>query len=907
MASQRDVAHRRVEQLKRSYGEAQRVITQSLATVGGAFRAIAERYDQEARRVVTDARSRSASSAPAFAGWDDPVWNDWHFAEDKPRELRVGNLLDLPQVPATLPLTGRPVIVQTRTQRASGHARELLRSLAARCALAGGDRVVLHLIDPAQEGFGFPERGLLPQSAPRTADVGRDLKTIIDAGYASEGKGGPERSTGMISHIVLAMDFPFGYSPTAVEHLNRIANLGPAGIQLVVHHRVDGESARGRGLEVTWPLAFSVDDDAVAFGAWGTLAATVDAAPPESLLRSLVARMPERDDDEMAGLPSFETIVGLDPGRWWMQTAEREARAIIGTTVGGAEAEISFGQDERGESRAHAVLAGTTGSGKSRLLQATIISLATRYPPQELRLHLIDGFRGDSMKIFEHLPHADLVSLNTPIDLAASLVIDVGAELNRRAAVGMGTPQLGRAPFPRLLVVVDEYQDLLRSSRSDEVIATLQRIGEQGRGLGVHLLLASQRIKAVGLPNPGALFANIATRICMKVTKGDLEAATEFDRAGRAMIADHCTRIGRMVVNNDGGRDGANVAGYVTNMGDEEGGYRPLATVIAQLTELAHRRGASSTPQVLQGKTSPQRSDNLTLRVLRDLAPCTPQALQRWARAPEREGGLASDAWQPYDHPQAFIVGRSFTAFGSAWAKVDRDIQQNVLVVADDPRALTGIVAAGLRAAALCTAAGRARALVLSELPPPGAWDGALSRDLAADLRSLGHDVTAARSTQAVADLLAEADAEVNRRLDLDARILAEQPAWWLAGIGLDRLGPFRLTEGRYGPETSETTAQLLRILKDGPAVGVHTVLGFTSRGLWERVFQRQHRSLFAHRFLQQMAEDDSFALVDSGFAHKIDLPDEQGPVRAGYVDVQKGRAQPFLPYLVDEQEGTRL
>ena len=168
----------------------------------------------------------------------------------------------------------------------------------------------------------------------------------------------------------------------------------------------------------------------------------------------------------------------------------------------------------------HLLVAGTTGSGKSELLQTLVLALAARYGPDRLAVMLVDFKGGAGLGACHGLPH--VVGEVTDLDPRAAerALTGVRAELARRerllAAAGVGDLEalraLGHAP-PRLVVVVDE----LLALREDlpDVLPALIRLASQGRSLGIHLVLATQR-------PAGALDAqvraNVPLRLCLRVT-----------------------------------------------------------------------------------------------------------------------------------------------------------------------------------------------------------------------------------------------------------------------------------------------------------------------------------------------------------------------------------------------------
>ncbi|MFI2754607.1 FtsK/SpoIIIE domain-containing protein [Cellulomonas sp. P22] len=202
----------------------------------------------------------------------------------------------------------------------------------------------------------------------------------------------------------------------------------------------------------------------------------------------------------------------------------------------------------------HALVAGTTGAGKSALLRTLVLSLALRHPPERLAIALVDYKGGASFGPCAALPQ--VVGQVTDLDghLATRALTGLRAELRARehaiaeagctdlaglwAARAAGSP--GPPPPPRLLVVVDEFRAL--AEEVPDFVPGLVRLAAQGRSLGMHLVLATQRPAGAVTPE---LRANIALRVALRVTDvtDSLDvldapdaAAVPADRPGRAVL-----------------------------------------------------------------------------------------------------------------------------------------------------------------------------------------------------------------------------------------------------------------------------------------------------------------------------------------------------------------------------------
>ncbi len=170
----------------------------------------------------------------------------------------------------------------------------------------------------------------------------------------------------------------------------------------------------------------------------------------------------------------------------------------------------------------HALVGGTTGSGKSELLQTLIASLALGNRPDELTFLLVDYKGGAAFKDCVDLPHT--VGLVTDLDpfLTQRALSSLDAEVRRRekllAAVGAKDLEDYQAhtsdapPIPRLVLVIDEFRVL--AEELPDFIDGVVRLAAVGRSLGIHIILATQRPAGV---ISGDIRANVNLRIALRV------------------------------------------------------------------------------------------------------------------------------------------------------------------------------------------------------------------------------------------------------------------------------------------------------------------------------------------------------------------------------------------------------
>lgn len=186
----------------------------------------------------------------------------------------------------------------------------------------------------------------------------------------------------------------------------------------------------------------------------------------------------------------------------------------------------------------HALLGGTTGSGKSELLRTLVAGLAMGNSPTALNFVLIDYKGGSAFDACEALPHT--VGVVTDLDerLAERALMCLGAELRHREArlraAGVSDiadfPHESGEPLPRLLIVIDEFAAL--SKELPNFLEALVGVAQRGRSLGVHLLLATQRPAGVITE---AIKANTNLRIALRMQDA-ADSLDVVDSVGAARI-----------------------------------------------------------------------------------------------------------------------------------------------------------------------------------------------------------------------------------------------------------------------------------------------------------------------------------------------------------------------------------
>jgi S-DNA-T family DNA segregation ATPase FtsK/SpoIIIE len=277
------------------------------------------------------------------------------------------------------------------------------------------------------------------------------------------------------------------------------------------------------------------------------IADQVDEAWCDSLARTLA---PRRREQRAAGtMPDSCSLLELlevaEPSAEALSQRWRDGGDALSTLLGVArDGPVLLDLVRDGP---HALVAGTTGSGKSELLRTVIAGLAANHAPDDVGFVLIDYKGGSAFAECAELAHA--VGVVTDLDghLAARALASLECELRRRERLFNAAQARDFAAYraragglPRLVIVVDEFAEL--AAELPEFVSGLVGVARRGRSLGVHLILATQRPAGVV---SAEIRANTAIRVALRMTDAgdsqdviDLPDAAALDRRhpGRAYL-----------------------------------------------------------------------------------------------------------------------------------------------------------------------------------------------------------------------------------------------------------------------------------------------------------------------------------------------------------------------------------
>ena len=234
--------------------------------------------------------------------------------------------------------------------------------------------------------------------------------------------------------------------------------------------------------------------------------------------------------------------------RWKKSVIYESMAAPIGVKSGNEIVYLDLHEKYHGP---HGLVAGTTGSGKSEVLQTYILSMATLFHPYEVGFIIIDFKGGGMVNQFRDLPHLNGAITNIDGNEIERSLLSIKAELIKRQELFAKQDvnhiddyirafKEGKAsiPLPHLILIVDEFAEL--KSEQPEFMKELISAARIGRSLGVHLILATQKPSGVVSDQ---IWSNSKFKLCLKVqNKNDSNEvlksplAAEIKEPGRAYL-----------------------------------------------------------------------------------------------------------------------------------------------------------------------------------------------------------------------------------------------------------------------------------------------------------------------------------------------------------------------------------
>jgi len=861
-----------------------------------------------------------------FPEWNDPAWKTWSPPTSPPPTIRFGqfsvrldevpggvskdlrlnersrSVLDLPAF-LPFPRSASMLIETTGEGRARGVQvlqTEMLRLLAT----VPPGKLRFTIIDPVRRGENFAAFMHLadvddvlvtnriwtepPDIEARLRDLTEqmenviqkylrnDFETIVDynefAGEVAE----PFR-------ILVVADFPHAFTEAAAA---RLASVAQGGARCGVHVLMTYDAQH------TLPMKFDIKDiqrhatnlvwkgDKFVWKEPGfeKYPLAVEQPPPDERLTEVVKRAGEHAKDSRRVEVPFEYIAPKED-QWWAGSTARGIDVALGRAGATKLQYLRLGQ---GTSQ-HVLVAGKTGSGKSTLLHALITNLALTFNPAEIELYLIDFKKGVEFKTYasQELPHARVIAIESEREFGLSVLQKLDAELKRRGDLfrDIGVQDLNGfrkaqpdVRMPRVLLIVDEFHELFVE---DDKIAQesgllVDRLVRQGRAFGMHVMLGSQTLGgAYSLAR--STLGQMAVRIALQCSENDAHLILSEENSAARLL----NRPGEAIYNDANGRKEGNNPFQVVWLSDEKReAYLKRIRAVAD----KERERWRNWQIVFEGNVPAVASRNMLLQDV-----------------------LRSGAWsQPAAGPLAWL-GEAIAIKDPTAAPFRPQNGSNLLLIGQRDEAALGIMATAMVSLAAQLAPAGSPALNGHPASASARFyvveatraERLVAGSLGALAKMLPHPVQAGGRHE-LDGIIAELTEELQRR---QANEKQEAPALFFFIYDLARFRDLRREDDFMShsfsgePRPASVGSQFADILREGPAVGIHTIVWCDTLNNLNRAVDRQGVREFDLRVLFQMSNADSSNLIDTPAASKL------GPNLAYFYNEEEGRLEKFRPY----------
>lgn len=689
-----------------------------------------------------------------------------------------------------------------------------------------------------------------------------------------------QNKTEKVAYTVFVLkDIPLGYGNDIGARLAKIVRSGPrAGVSVLA--LVDEEEANRseESLKIFNQLR-SVFSSAPCETYDFTATTATEQNPSEAaathyeilsdnIISSIVKKVNQGLEVKSESILRFSEYM-LSENDWWSGQSANRIDLPFGLTKEMKTTSLQITQESGQNS---AVVIGIPGSGKSVFLHTIIASAITHYSPAELQLYLLD-FSGVEFNVYakHKLPHARVIAPEAEREFGLSILREVFEEGNRRMALcrengvtnivelKRNNPEI---VVPRLLVIIDEFQKIFEIENdniSKDANAKIHAIIQEYRKFGINLILATQKLPAKSIV-PYDLIAN---RVVFKSDPNDFSNLIKWPHS------DPQPRLltGTCVYNNESGAEVANclTRSYFINASKE------LETLLDEVLEFAN--------------THPEMTDDHVLRTFRS------DELPKFT-----ERIVSERHHEPQDAPRevGVYMGESIAiAPCHVYVPITKDSNNNILIIGGVPNVAKGIAYHTLLSEVAVHTEKSCNVILMNFMMDDDPIQGMFQSDMFAAVSEYAN-IQEAHGAEEVKDYLQFVKDEV-----IDAR--KSDPSMPLTHFFLNifefQRGRMFDGTGNRGDMQSECARLLEYIMKNGPMVGVFTVLQVDNLTNLNRIGYGV-QNMFCHRIALQMSEQDSDKIVGNSAANKLLVLNRPATnYRALYYNNVNNSMTKFKPY----------
>jgi len=681
------------------------------------------------------------------------------------------------------------------------------------------------------------------------------VKSLYDYNQAKENK--------EPYHVIVIEDFPIGFNSESISLLQKILKNGVrAGvnvIMLVNEDKIDSSedtrkaynsSNMGQLERICSVYDLTKNNELIDFDSF-----------TEEHLRKIVQYV-----NSGVEIRKEEAILFADymtnQSEWWQRRSAKYIEIPFGVSEDRQIQKLKITQESGQNS---AVVIGIPGSGKSVFLHALICNAAINYSPDELNMYLID-FSGVEFNSYalHNLPHARVIAPEAEREFGLSILnelVEEGArrmELCRNNDVSNIVDLKAKNPslhIPRLLVIIDEFQKIFEIENdliSREANAKIHTIIQEFRKFGINLVLATQKLPSSSIL-PKDLIAN---RVVFKSSPADFSSLISLPINGKVPQL----HTGECIYNSESGSpyDNHKVQGFLVTKTDID----KLLNQISEFSDNSHYQREHDMV-VFRGNDLPEFRN-------RRVARCH----QIPSSMPESVG---------------IYLGESISIHETdICAILRKESANNILILGGEPHVAQRIAYYATISASTAHTDQSATFVTLNFMRR----EDTLNEELQSVFESLPFSSQIVSKTAEIVETLTAIKEEIDERRKDEER---PQDHIYLS-IYAFQLARMFDKGGRRGDDVSESGMLLDYILKNGPAVGVFTIMQCDN---WDNLSRIGNPlSSFTYRIALQMTENDSNKITGSSIASKLFVFNRPSSVyRAYFRDNNRNINIKFKPY----------
>lgn len=647
--------------------------------------------------------------------------------------------------------------------------------------------------------------------------------------------------------VVVFKDFPYGITPEMAHTIQRIITNGiRTGVQFIFMVNED---------------LLQMSDDCIKIGNIMHLEkdSSVQAAEIDLTKQSENVREKQQyailDDNKLHDIvqcvnAGFEikaeevlrlTDYMIPTEEWWSRQSANRADIPFGMSTNKQIQKLNITQESGQNS---AIVIGIPGSGKSVFLHVLIANAMINYSPRELQMYLLD-FSGVEFDVYarHHLPHARVIAPEAEREFGLSILREVFEEGNRRMSLcrengvtnivelKRKNPEL---VVPRLLVIIDEFQKIFEIENdniSKEANSKIHAIIQEYRKFGINLILATQKLPAKSIV-PYDLIAN---RVVFKSDPND------FNNLIRWSHSEPQPRLltGSCIYNNE---SGAEVSNYLTRSF--------FINASKELEDLLDK-------VVAFAKEHPEMTDDHELRTFRS------------EELPEfTERILSNRHIEHQDAPSevGVYMGESIAiAPCHVYVPLTKDSNNNILIIGGQPNVAKGVAYHTLLSEIAGHNEKTCSVILMNFMREDDPMQNAFKTQMFSVISDFCN-MQMVKSAEDVQDFLQFVKDEVIDARKADSSLPINH---FFINIFDFQRGLMFDGIGSRGDMQSDCARLLEYIMKNGPMVGVFTVLQVDNLANLNRLGYGV-QNMFCHRIALQMSEQDSDKIVGNSAANKL-------------------------------------